>query len=204
MKRRWIQLFAGPVLAICFIHLVTSPALCDEVEDSIREAEERYKSGDYNETIKELQFTIQLLRKKKSEQLREIFPPPLSGWDAKEPDITASGPAVLGGGIQAKREYTRKGAKVVVEIILDNPFLQGILSIVDSPLLLDPGAEPIRISGNRAHIVYDAAAKEGELKLVYRKKALVSVRGYRVETADPIRAYATGIQFELLKNIVGE
>jgi hypothetical protein len=73
---------------------------------------------------------------------------------------------------------------------MDNPFLQGILSVVDNALFLEPESEPIRVKGNRAQVVYDPAMKEGELKLVYRKKILVSVRGYRIDSADVLREYA--------------
>ncbi len=85
---------------------------------------------------------------------------------------------------------------------MDNPFLQGILSVVDNALFLEPESEPIRVKGNRAQMVYDEAMKEGELKLVYRKKILVSVRGYRIESADVLREYAGKIKFDSLEEIV--
>jgi hypothetical protein len=44
--------------------------------------------------------------------------------------------------------------------------------------------------------------KEGELKLVYRKKILVSVRGYRIDSADVLREYAGKIKFDSLEEIV--
>lgn len=201
MKRRWLTIIAGVVLAACILTLYPSPSPADDVEDSIKEAEKHYKTGDYNETIKELTFAIQLVRKKKSERLKDIFPPPLQGWEGKEADITVSSQAFLGGGIQASREYTRKNEKVTVEILMDNPFLQGVLSVVDNALLFEPESEPIRVKGNRAQIVYDPAMKEGELKLVYRKKILVSVRGYRIESADVLREYAGKIKFDSLEDI---
>jgi hypothetical protein len=182
----------------------TSPSLADEVEETIHEAEKRYKNGDYNETIKELEFAVQLVRRKKSDRLKAVFPEPLPGWEGREPDITGASSAYLGGGIQAAREYTKGSSKVVVEIFMDNPFLQGILAVLDNPLLLSPGSEPIRIKGNRANVSYDPSASEGELKLVFKKKVLVSVRGYRIESADPLREYAGGIQFEYLDEIVAK
>lgn len=202
MKRRWLTIIAGVALAACICTLYPSPSPAGDVEDSIKEAEKLYKKGDYNETIKELTFAIQLVRKKKSERLKDIFPPPLPGWEGKEAEITVSSQAFLGGGIQASREYTRKNEKVTVEILMDNPFLQGILSVVDNALFLEPESEPIRVKGNRAQMVYDAAMKEGELKLVYRKKILVSVRGYRIESADVLREYAGKIKFDSLEEIV--
>ncbi|NIS74455.1 MAG: hypothetical protein GTO08_04090 [Deltaproteobacteria bacterium] len=202
MKRRWLTIIAWVALAVCMCTLYPSPSPAGDVEDSIKEAERLYKKGDYNETIKELTFAIQLVRKKKSERLKDIFPPPLPGWEGKEAEITVSSQAFLGGGIQASREYTRKNEKVTVEILMDNPFLQGILSVVDNALFLEPESEPIRVKGNRAQMVYDEAMKEGELKLVYRKKILVSVRGYRIESADVLREYAGKIKFDSLEEIV--
>ena len=202
MKRRWHTIIAGVVLTACICTLYPSPLTAGDVEDSIKEAEKLYKKGDYNETIKELNFAIQLVRKKKSERLKDIFPPPLPGWEGKEAEITVSSQAFLGGGIQASREYTRKNEKVTVEILMDNPFLQGILSVVDNALFLEPESEPIRVKGNRAQVVYDPAMKEGELKLVYRKKILVSVRGYRIDSADVLREYAGKIKFDSLEEIV--
>jgi hypothetical protein len=202
MKRRWLTIIAGVVLTACVCTLHPSPSTAGDVEDSIKEAEKLYKKGDYNETIKELNFAIQLVRKKKSERLKDIFPPPLPGWEGKEAEITVSSQAFLGGGIQASREYTRKNEKVTVEILMDNPFLQGILSVVDNALFLEPESEPIRVKGNRAQVVYDPAMKEGELKLVYRKKILVSVRGYRIDSADVLREYAGKIKFDSLEEIV--
>ncbi|NIO16174.1 MAG: hypothetical protein GTN70_04110 [Deltaproteobacteria bacterium] len=202
MAGRWSTAVALVVVSLLVFPHFPSPSLADDVEDTIGEAQKLYKSGDYNETIRELEFAIQLVRRKKSERLKAVFPGALPGWEEKEVDITGASSAYLGGGIQASREYTKGGAKVVIDVFMDNPFLQGIFAVVDNPLLFSPESEPVRVGGNRANLFYDPATREGELKLVFRKKVLISVRGYRIGSADLLKEYAGGINFGYLQEIM--
>ena len=76
----------------------------DEIIESINEAVEYYKEGDYSEAVSSLDYASQLIRQKRASRLEAFLPEPLSGWKAKDVESQAVGQAMFGGMVSAKRQ----------------------------------------------------------------------------------------------------
>ena len=62
--------------------MLCSPVFADEVLTTVDEAVNQYKKGDYDGAASNLDFAVQLIKQKKSEALKEVFPDPFTGWEA--------------------------------------------------------------------------------------------------------------------------
>jgi len=102
------------IFRMCFITLfisssffISGAAFADEITDSIEEAIEYYKEGNYVEATSSLDYASQLIRQKRSGKLEAFLPEPLAGWSAEDVKSKASGAGYLGGMISAKRKYKK-------------------------------------------------------------------------------------------------
>jgi hypothetical protein len=190
------------LLFACVVIFPVSARADDDVLDSIRNAEKLYREKNYTEAARELEFAAQLVRQKKGERLKEIFPDPLPGWKAGEPEITSAGAPYLGGGIQATRDYMKGNSSVTVEFAMENPILQLILGVMDNPMVVGPGAKLVRIKKQRAVLRFDGSSREGEITLVYRRRVMVTVKGTGLSSPEILRSYMEGIDFNGLEKIV--
>ncbi len=177
-------------------------AMADPVEDSIDAARKAYEAGRYSEAIKELDFAAQLIRQKKAKQLEEVFPAPLSGWQAQKPRVQVAGRAFLGGGISAQRAYTKNEARVQIEITMNNPMLQTFLGLIGNPMFVGPNQQLVRVQGEPALLKYDPSAKSGELSLALERKVFISVRGSGIDSQDVLLSYANRINFQKLREVL--
>ena len=105
----------------------------DEIIESINEALEYYKEGDYTEAVSGLDYAAQLIRQKRASRLEAFLPEPLSGWKAKDVESQAVGQAMFGGMVSAKRQYHKDSSSVTVEITADSPMLQSMVMMFSNP-----------------------------------------------------------------------
>ncbi len=190
-------------VSLVFSRCVTAvPSFADDVTDSIKEAEKHYQKKYYNEAIKELDFAIQLIRQKRAEEVKKLLPDALPGWKAKEAETVTAGVMFLGGGIKVSREYNRGNEVVTVELAMDNPFLQGILAIIENPIMDGSGATLTRINGKRAIVKFNQNTREGEIDIAIQKKVLITVKGRNLEKKDPLVAFAKRIDMKGIEAII--
>jgi len=191
---------------MCFITLfisssffISGAAFADEITDSIEEAIEYYKEGNYVEATSSLDYASQLIRQKRSGKLEAFLPEPLAGWSAEDVKSKASGAGYLGGMISAKRKYKKDKSSVTIEIITDSPALQSMVMMFSNPAYASAdGGKLTKIKRQKAIIKYHPSKKNGEINIVVAKQYLVSVKGRNISQNDLVD-YASAIDYKTLK-----
>jgi hypothetical protein len=191
---------------MCFITLfisssffISGAAFADEITDSIEEAIEYYKEGNYVEATSSLDYASQLIRQKRSGKLEAFLPEPLAGWSAEDVKSKASGAGYLGGMISAKRKYKKDKSSVTIEIITDSPALQSMVMMFSNPAYASAdGGKLTKIKRQKAIIKYRPSKKNGEINIVVAKQYLVSVKGRNINQNDLVD-YASAIDYKTLK-----
>lgn len=196
------------VVSMLAVMLMAGAVYADEIIDQIDLAKEFYQEGRYSEAVEEFQFAIAQIQQLQFEQLKKVFPQPLKGWEADEPEGTAAGMSFLGGGIVISRNYYREETdeSVDIQIMANSPLLQSIMMFIQNPALLaaQPGSKMIRIHGKKAILKFSSQDREGELSFVVGTKTLVTVSGNEITDASAMVQYAENINVDLIKKIVGE
>jgi len=194
------------IFRMCFITLfisssffISGAAFADEITDSIEEAIEYYKEGNYVEATSSLDYASQLIRQKRSGKLEAFLPEPLAGWSAEDVKSKASGAGYLGGMISAKRKYKKDKSSVTIEIITDSPALQSMVMMFSNPAYASAdGGKLTKIKRQKAIIKYHPSKKNGEINIVVAKQYLVSVKGRNISQNDLVD-YASAIDYKTLK-----
>ena len=195
---RKMMCLAGMVLMVLSLSF---PALADDVTDSINEAMDQYKKGQYAAAIGSLNYASQLIGQKKGESLETLLPKPLSGWTADKATSQAAGAAVFGGGVTASRSYRKDDKEASVSYITDSPMLQGILMMFSNPMFATAdGGKLEKIKGQKAIVNYDEEGKSGEIKMVIASRFLVTIEGSNVALQD-LKDYAGAIDFNKLASL---
>jgi hypothetical protein len=171
----------------------------DEVSDSVEEAMEYYKEGDFVEAANSLDYASQLIRQKRSSNLEVFLPDPLSDWTAEDIKSQAGGTGILGGMISVKRTYRKDQGSITVEIIVDSPGIQSIIMVLSNPAYASAdGGKLTKIKKQNAIIKYRPSGKNGEINIVVAKKYLVNIEGRNVSENDLVD-YASAIDYHKLK-----
>ena len=179
-----ITLFIG-------VSIFTSGAVwADEITDSIDEAIEYYKEGDFVEAANSLE---------RSGNLEAFLPEPLAGWSAEDVKSKATGAGYLGGMISTNRKYRKDQSSVTIEIITDSPALQSMVMMFSNPAYATAdGGKLTKIKRQKAIIKYRPSRKDGEINIVVAKQYLVTLKGRKVEETDLVD-YASAIDYKKLK-----
>ena len=194
-KIMWLTTTVLMVLCLSF------SAMADDVTDSITEAMEQYKKGEYAAAIGSLNYASQLIGQKKGESLETLLPKPLAGWNAEKATSQAAGAAVFGGGVTANRSYSKDDKEVSVSYITDSPMLQGIMMMFSNPMFATAdGGKLEKINGQKAIVNYDEDGKSGEIKLVIANRFLITIEGSNVDLKD-LKDYAGSIDFNKLASL---
>ena len=186
------------VLCIGFSIFISGTVWADEITDSIKEAVGYYKAGNLVEAANSLDYASQLIRQKRSGELKTFLPGPLDGWSAGDIKSNAAGAGYLGGMISARREYRKEKSSVSIEIITDSPALQSMAMLLSNPAYATAdGGKLTKINGQKAIIKYKPSRKDGEVNIVVAKQYLVNIKGRRIKEADLID-YASAIDYNKL------
>ncbi|MHB8809480.1 MAG: hypothetical protein ACYC9M_05650 [Desulfobulbaceae bacterium] len=190
--------FCAVLLALT---LLASPAFAeDEVLRTVDEAVSQYKKGDFAGAASNLDYASQLIRQKKSEEMKSLLPEPLVGWVAEPASAQALGTAVFGGGITVSRTYSNPPATISIDIVSDSPLLQSLVMMLNNPMFVGAsGGKLEAVKGQRAIVKYNDTTRSGDLNIVVDNRFMVTVKGQKIERAD-LLAYAALINFtELAK-----
>ena len=197
MNRSTINGLKTGILIVIFMALSTI-AFADDVTDSINEAMQYYKNGEYTSAVESLNYASQLIQQKKGEGLESLLPKPLDGWTAEATTSQAMGTAMLGGGVTAERQYKKGGSSITIQIITDSPLLQSFMMMFSNPMFAaSDGGKLEKIGGQKAIVKYDAQNKSGDVKIVVANRFLVSVEGEEVAKED-LKKYAEAIDYKKL------
>ena len=178
---------------------ISGAVWADEITDSIDEAIEYYKEGDFVEAANSLDYASQLIRQKRSGNLEAFLPEPLAGWSAENVKSKAVGAGYLGGMISANKKYRKDQSSVTIEIITDSPALQSMVMMFSNPAYASAdGGKLTKIKRQKAIIKYTPSRKDGEINIVVAKQYLVTIKGRKVEESDLVD-YASAIDYQKLK-----
>ena len=199
MLRRHKIFYSLITLFIGLFFFTSGPVWADEITDSIEEAMEYYKKGDFVEAANSLDYASQLIRQKRSGNLEGFLPNPLSGWTAEDIKSQAAGTGVLGGMISVNRTYRKNQSSIKIEIIVDSPGIQSMIMVLSNPAYASAGGGKLtRIKNQKAIIKYLESGKNGEINIVVAKKYLVNVEGRNIGKNDLVD-YASSIDYNKLE-----
>jgi hypothetical protein len=176
----------------------TLAAESDPVLDTIKEATEYYKDGDFAGAAGSLDYAAQLIRQKRGEGMTNLLPAPLEGWTAEDASSQAAGTSMFGGGTSAEREYSKEDASVTIRIMTDSPMLQGVATMLNNPMFAGAdGGKLERINKQKAIVKYEESDRSGSINLMVGSTVLVTIEGNYVDLED-LRAYAAAIDYQAI------
>ncbi|PID36085.1 MAG: hypothetical protein CR993_06930 [Rhodobacterales bacterium] len=173
--------------AIIAAALIATPALADDVTDTLESALEAYQSGDIAGALDELDFAKSLLQELNADALTSFLPPAPKGWTREIVEGDGPGLALLGGGASAEAKYTRGDDTLTVQIMADNPLVTTMSGILSNASML--GLKVKRIGREKFML------NDGELTGLIDKRILVTASG---GTIDEMAALLEGIDFKKL------
>jgi len=181
------------LLAAC-LALVITPVMADEITDAVDEGNAAYKRGDLGIAATQWEYAAQLVRQAKADKVVKLLPAALSGWEGGEGESSATNAAVLGGGINVSKHYTKGDDGVRIEITMDSPVLQGALALISNPQMAALSGQKVKkIKGNSAAV--ESTPDNTKLQIVVANTILVVVEG-KPESA--VTEYAEAIDFTAL------
>lgn len=185
--------------AILALTLLAQPAFAqDEVLRTVEEAVSQYKRGDFAGASSNLDYASQLIRQKKSEEMKSLLPEPIDGWTADPPSAQALGTAVFGGGITVSRSYARPPSSLSIDIVSDSPLLQSLVMMLNNPMFVGAsGGKLEAIKGQRAIVKYNDTTRSGDLNIVVDNRFMVTVKGQKIDREE-LLAYAGQVDFAAL------
>lgn len=186
---------------ILLLSIFTVSICADDVTDSIKEGLDYYNQGDYANAMQSLDYASQLIKQKKGTMLEDYLPKPLSGWDADAATSTAASQALLGGGINAEREYHKNNRYLHASIMSDSPIMSSVMMMLTNPMIAtSDGGKMEKINGQKALIKYDEESRSGEIQIVVANKYLVQFNGSDLDRDDLIN-YAKAIDYQKLAQL---
>ena len=178
----------------------TLAAESDPVLDTIQEAMEYYKDGDFAGAAGSLDYAAQLIRQKRGEGMTNLLPAPLKGWTAEDASSQAAGTSMFGGGTSAERKYMKGDASVTIQIMTDSPMLQGVAMMLNNPMFAGAdGGKLERINKQKALVKYEESDRSGSINLMVGGTVLITIEGNNLDLED-LRAYAEAIDYQAIAN----
>ena len=183
-----------------FLLFSFSPVLlADDVKDQIEEAIKAYEKDDYNMAITALDSASTLIRQKKGELVSKLLPKALDGWEAGEAKSSAAASGMFGGGISAKRSYTRKTdagkESITISITTDSPLIQTMGMMFSNPMFMGQDNKLMVIDGEKAI----ANARDNSLTSMVANKVMVKIDGDKKVKPEVLKEYFKTIDFKAIK-----
>ncbi len=169
----------------------------DEVLETIEQAVNLYKQGDFSGAAGNLDYAAQLVRQQKGGQLESYLPEALSGWTATDAQSSSMGAMFMGGGVSAERSYRKDDGdgRATVSIFTDSPMLQPMMMMFSNPMVAaSSGAKLETHAGQRAIVDFTSGERRGEINVVVANRILVTLEGQNVDK-DELIAYLETIDF---------
>jgi hypothetical protein len=191
MRLLWIGLLV--LAAVGF----AGSARADDVSDQIQQALSAYQRHDRQGALSALDTAANLLRQQRADALKALLPLPPPGWSADTAETTAIAAAMFGGGASASRTYHKGDQQVDVQITADNPMLQGMAALVNSPLAAASGIKTVVIGGRP--MAY-TPSDNGYMSLV-GDKVIVKVDGNKQTPEPELRSFLAAMDFDAIEKL---
>lgn len=182
--------------------LFSGATWADSISDQINEGAKAYKAGDVKLAIEELKFAVAQLQEKLNSNNNTLMPKPLAGWKAEKVENNSGAMAMLGGGTQITRDYTKGDARVTIELSSSAMLSGAIAAMIKSPAMFGGGdVAPYRYQKYKGTINKDA--KYPEISLLVGRQTLVKLSGNDVDKAT-LEKYLKAIDFKRVKSELDE
>ena len=185
----------GASLLVAGLLASTAAARADDISDAITEAQQAYASGDLIGAKQSLDIASQLLAQRNAAGLAKFLPPAPVGWTAGEAETDASVAAMFGGGLIAKRVYTKGDDTITVQILSQSPMIAQLSPMFANAQMLGMMGKVFRQNGRTAVLT-----KDGKVQLL-TGGTLVMIEGSGNE-ADK-RAFLGAIDLKALEQAGG-
>lgn len=141
--------------------LLVSPVRADDIADAIAEAQKAYAAGDLAGAKQSLDVASQLLAQHNAAGLAKFLPAAPAGWTAGDTETDAAAAAVFGGGLIARRDYTKGDDTVTVQILAQSPMVAQMGAMFANAQMLGMMGKVFRLQGKTAVLT-----KEGNVQLL--------------------------------------
>lgn len=120
-------------LALC-LALAPWASQAGDIEEAIAAGQAAYQQGKLSQAASQLAYAATLIQQQQGEQLSKLFPPPLAGWTADEPEHDNASMSLLGGGVHSERLYYKgDDISLTLRILKDSPLMQALAGMLASP-----------------------------------------------------------------------
>jgi hypothetical protein len=190
---RFCHGIAGLLLGVA----TATGAAADDVTDQINEALKAYQNHDMQAALAALDAATNLMRQVRAESLKTLLPPVPPGWTADDPESSAIGVALLGGGTTANRVYHNGSQRVEVQIMADSPMLQGLAAVLSSPLAAVGAMKTVVVGGRRMSY----AADENSFMALVAEKVIVKIEGGKDTPEPTLKSFIGAIDFAAIEKL---
>ena len=190
-----------PLLASALLS-VSAISVADEVTDQLNVAREAYESGNLRQSVDELNYAIAQIQEKLNASYARLLPDALPGWSAGEAVSQAGALAMLDGGTNMNRSYTRDGGgSVEIKVFANSPVAQGMSMMLSNPVLmqLDPTTRAYRYQGRGGMIKHDAGSMSYEINMMLKNNILLQVSGDGLADKSAVVEYLKAVDFKALE-----
>ena len=177
------------VIAVAALAGGSSPAVADDVSDTIRSALDAYNDGDVAYATEELNFALQLLKEMRAGDLEAFLPEPLDGW-TREIDAGAAAGLAMMGGTGAAATYISGADNFTISLLMDSPMVTGMAAMFSNPAIAASGGGKMVRVGREKFISMD-----GDLSGLIGNRVFVQADG---QNTDAIVAHLETMDFGAL------
>jgi len=184
------------VFAAVVLLLFAGNLHADDILEAIDEGVSAYKKGELSEAVSQLDYASGLIRQKKAEAIKAVFPDALNGWQAGVTKSESAG-GILGGGISANRQYKKDDAKVDIQLLVDSPMLQSMMGMFNNPSMITmSGGKLIKVQGHKT--IHNGNPDRPELTLIIDSNAMFTLKGNSATSFEQLKAYGEALKLDKL------
>ena len=185
---------------------IVPPAEADDVVEQLDAGKAYYQEGDLSRALTELEFAVNGVRTRFSNEFMATLPSPPALWSAEKPSLE-SGVALFGTGVMVSRRYLEeKGeGRITAELLVDSPMVQAYSAVFKNPVMIanDPKLERIRLGELHALLKWDADRRAGDLTLSLGGRVLAKLAGRDLDDKTILVELMKAWDLEAVKEVAG-
>ncbi|WP_226779655.1 hypothetical protein [Oceaniglobus trochenteri] len=163
------------ILATTAAFALASPALADDVTDTLQSAIDAYSEGDIAYALEEIAFATQLIKAQKAGALNAFLPEAQAGW-TREIDEDEGRSLGMMGGTGAVARYSNGDDSFNIQIMADSPMIAGFAGVFGNAGMMATMGKIERVGREKF------LNQDGELTGIVAGRILVQASGGDVDT----------------------
>ncbi|MEV8465857.1 hypothetical protein AB0T83_03565 [Fluviibacterium sp. DFM31] len=166
--------------ALCLL-LTTTPALADDVTDTLDAARAAYDDGNITAAIEELAYAQSLLQAMRTDGLAAFLPEASEGWTREVSTEMSGALAFTGGGTGAEATYSNGDQSFSITLLADSPMMMAMAPMLANPMLATA-------SGGKLHRMGSVKVLEtdGQLMTLVANRFLIQAEGASTDVMMPM------------------